>query len=110
MLLPRNPCSPKGGEAGRLSELQEQRVGYVVRWYEHGIFRLHGFAPDYCVSDADFLIRIPFELEDVAVLLESLSVGEKAISQIFEIQYRMSWEPKRALITGVGPLSLLQTR
>lgn len=56
------------------------------------------------------MIRIPFELEDVAVLLESLSVGEKAISQIFEIQYRMSWEPKRALITGVSPLSLLQTR
>ena len=78
-------------------------------YYEHGIVKLHGFASEYALSDADFLVKVPDELNDVAVLLEPLSVAEKAISQVFKAQQRMRWEPKRAFVLGAGPLGLLAT-
>lgn len=76
---------------------------------EHGILKLHGFASDYAVSDADYLVKIPPEMEKGAVLLEPMSVAEKAISQVFLAQKRMSWTAKRALVLGAGPLGLLAT-
>lgn len=76
-------------------------------YFEHGIYRLHGFASEYAVSDASFLVNIPRELEDFAVLLEPLSIAEKAISQTFKIQQRMEWQPKKAFIVGAGSLGLL---
>jgi len=76
-------------------------------YYEHGIYKLHGFASEYALCDSDFLVKIPSELENVAVLLEPLSVAEKAILQGFKIQQRMIWEPKRALVLGAGSLGLL---
>ena len=78
-------------------------------YFEHGIYRLHGFASEKAVSDADFLVKIPPKLEDVAVLLEPLSIAEKAVSQSFKIQQRIKWQPKKAFIVGAGPLGLLAT-
>ena len=78
-------------------------------YFEHGIYRLHGFASEYAISDADFLVKIPSRLEDVAVLLEPLSIAEKAVSQSFKIQQRAEWQPKKAFIVGAGPLGLLAT-
>jgi threonine dehydrogenase-like Zn-dependent dehydrogenase len=74
---------------------------------EHGIHRLHGFASEYAPSDHRFVIPVPEELRGSAVLLEPLSVAEKAIFQMFRIQSRMVWEPQSALVTGAGPLGLL---
>jgi len=78
-------------------------------YFEHGIYKLHGFASEYAVSDAEFLIKIPTELEDIVVLLEPLSIAEKAVTQSFKIQERMAWEPKKAFVVGAGPLGLLAT-
>ena len=78
-------------------------------YFEHGIYKLHGFASEYALSDADFLIKIPNELEDIAVLLEPLSIAEKAVSQSFRIQERVVWEPEKAFVVGAGPLGLLAT-
>jgi len=78
-------------------------------YFEHGIYKLHGFASEYAVSDARFLIKIPVELEDLAVLLEPLSIAEKAVSQSFKIQERMVWEPEKAFVVGAGSLGLLTT-
>lgn len=74
---------------------------------EHGIKGLHGFCSDYTVTDANFLVKIPQGLADVAVLLEPMSVAEKAVTQIFKIQERMFWKPKKALVLGAGPLGVL---
>ena len=76
-------------------------------YYEHGIYKLHGFASEYALCNSNFLVKIADELEKVAVLLEPLSIAEKAISQITKIQERMIWETKRALVLGAGPLGLL---
>src|SRR6266705_6432740 len=74
---------------------------------EHGIKRLHGFGSDFAVSDVGFLVKVPSELADVAVLLEPMSVGEKGVYQAFKIQERLLWKPQRALILGAGPVGLL---
>jgi glucose 1-dehydrogenase len=74
---------------------------------EHGIKGLHGFCSEYTVTDSSFLVKIPQELAKVAVLLEPMSVAEKAVFQSFKIQERMAWKPKKALVLGAGPLGLL---
>ncbi len=77
------------------------------RYKEHGIKGLHGFCSEYTVSDLNFLVKIPENLSDVAVLLEPMSVAEKAVFQILKIQERMVWKPEKALVLGTGPLGLL---
>jgi len=76
---------------------------------EHGIRQLHGFASNYAVTDADFVVSVPAELEDIAVLLEPLSIAEKAFYQTNKIQERLIWSPKSALVLGAGTLGLLVT-
>lgn len=78
-------------------------------YYEHGIYKLNGFASETAISDANYLVRIPKELADVAVLLEPTSIVEKAVSQVYEIQERMKWAPKTALMLGAGPIGQLGT-
>ncbi len=78
-------------------------------YYEHGIYKLHGFASEWAVTDANYLVRIPRELGDVAVLLEPTSIVEKALHQVYTIQNRMVWEPKSALMLGAGPIGQLGT-
>jgi threonine dehydrogenase-like Zn-dependent dehydrogenase len=78
-------------------------------YFEHGIYKLHGFASEYALSDVNFLVKVPYELKDVGVLLEPLSIVEKAVIQTFKIQERMMWEPEKAFVVGCGPLGLLAT-
>jgi threonine dehydrogenase-like Zn-dependent dehydrogenase len=62
------------------------------------------------VEDVRWLIGVPHELAHVGVLLEPLSVVEKASRQANLIQRRLhSWNPKTALILGAGPIGLLGT-
>ncbi|MBO0887990.1 glucose 1-dehydrogenase, partial [Candidatus Bathyarchaeota archaeon] len=74
---------------------------------EHGIKGLHGFCSEYTTTDPSFLVKIPDELSEIAVLLEPMSVAEKAILQSLKIQERMIWKPSNALVLGTGPLGLL---
>jgi threonine dehydrogenase-like Zn-dependent dehydrogenase len=78
-------------------------------YYEHGIYKLHGFASEAALSDTDYLVKIPKELADLAVLLEPTSIVEKALHQIYAIQERMKWAPKTALMLGAGPIGQLGT-
>jgi threonine dehydrogenase-like Zn-dependent dehydrogenase len=77
---------------------------------EHGIIGLHGFMVEQFVDDARYLIPIPEVLEPVGVLLEPLSVVEKAVRQAELIQRRIfSWAPKTAVVLGAGPIGVLAT-
>ncbi|HKA36611.1 MAG TPA: glucose 1-dehydrogenase [Thermoanaerobaculia bacterium] len=79
-------------------------------YFEHGINLLHGFLTEYAVDDADFVVKIPGGLKDVAVLLEPLTVAEKGITQAYEIQRRLRvWRPRRAAVMGAGTIGLLAT-
>ncbi|HVH15782.1 MAG TPA: glucose 1-dehydrogenase [Candidatus Angelobacter sp.] len=77
------------------------------QYKEHGIRGLHGFCSEYSLSDVNFLVPVPAELSDVAVLLEPTSVAEKGVFQSFKLQERMVWKPERALVLGTGPVGLL---
>jgi len=75
---------------------------------ERGINRLHGYLAEAYVDDAAFLVPLPDSLEAVGVLLEPMSIVQKAIRQAFEIQRRMKvWSPARAAILGAGSIGLL---
>jgi threonine dehydrogenase-like Zn-dependent dehydrogenase len=79
-------------------------------YFERGISRRHGYLAEYYADDADYLIKIPKGLKDVAVLLEPMTVVEKGIHQAFEIQRRLKvWRPKKAAVMGAGTIGLLAT-
>lgn len=76
-------------------------------YQERGIMRRHGYLAEYYVESPAWLNRIPAELEEIAVLLEPMSVVEKGIDQAFLIQRRLEWQPRTALVLGAGPVGLL---
>ena len=79
-------------------------------YYERGINLRHGFLAERYVEDAQYVVPLPENLNEVGVLLEPLTVAEKAINQAFEIQRRLKvWQPRRALVLGSGTIGLLAT-
>jgi threonine dehydrogenase-like Zn-dependent dehydrogenase len=79
-------------------------------YFERGINLRHGFLSEYYVDDAEFIVKVPRGLKDVAVLLEPMTVVQKGIAQAYEIQRRLRvWRPKRAAVLGAGTIGLLAT-
>lgn len=77
-------------------------------YFERGINLRHGFLAEYYVDSAEYLVRVPPGLRKVGVLMEPMSVAEKAIGQAWEIQRRLRvWRPRRAAVLGTGTLGLL---
>ena len=86
----------------------EQDMTTDDEYFERGISRLHGYMAEFYVESADWLVKIPPAIVEIAVLLEPLSIIEKGISQAFEIQERMKiWRPKTAAVFGTGTVGLL---
>jgi glucose 1-dehydrogenase len=79
-----------------------------AEYWERGISRLHGFMAEFYVESADFLIKIPEKIAEIAVLLEPLSIIEKGLKQAEDIQKRLDiWQPKTAAVLGTGNVGLL---
>lgn len=75
---------------------------------ERGIRRAHGFMTERFVDFETFLVPVPRVLRDVAVLVEPLTIAEKALFQIAEVQRRLPYEAGRtAVVLGAGPVGLL---
>src|SRR5947209_14312412 len=79
------------------------------RCTERGIKGAHGYMGEYYAETPAFMVKIPPALRPFAVLLEPLSIVEKATAQAWKIQERMLWEPKRAVVLGAGPIGILGT-
>ena len=77
------------------------------QYTERGIKGRHGFLAEFYTESPDFLVTVPAEIAPVAVLLEPLSIVEKAIEQMDRIQSRLVWQPERAVVLGAGPIGLL---
>jgi threonine dehydrogenase-like Zn-dependent dehydrogenase len=77
------------------------------RYTERGIRQANGFAAERWRSDPRFLVKVPPSLGLAAVLLEPASVVAKAWEHIDAVGRRSIWQPRRALITGAGPVGLL---
>jgi threonine dehydrogenase-like Zn-dependent dehydrogenase len=81
---------------------------------ERGIKERHGYMTEAFVEEERHLYLVPPGLRDLAVLTEPLTVGEKALSQVWQVQRRLPWgadagsgEGKTALVLGAGPVGLL---
>jgi glucose 1-dehydrogenase len=74
------------------------------QYLERGIVGLHGYFTEQAVDLAADLIRIPYALASVAVLVEPLSVVEKALESALRAHPAV---PKTALVLGAGPIGLL---
>src|SRR5256886_15933362 len=51
-------------------------------YFERGINLRHGFLTEYVVDEPEYIIRVPENLREVGVLMEPMSVAQKAIEQI----------------------------
>lgn len=58
---------------------------------ERGINGLHGFMTEKVVDEERFMNLVPAELRDVAVLAEPLTIAEKSLFQVWDIQARLPW-------------------
>lgn len=76
------------------------------RYTERGIVGLHGYFTEFAVDDASDLLPVPRAVADFAVLLEPLSVVEKAVQAGLAAH---PGEPKIALVQGAGPIGILTT-
>jgi len=74
---------------------------------DRGVLGLQGYLAEYYLEEPAWLVKVPPALKDVAVLAEPLSVVEKAVAQVFAIQGRLLWEPRRAVVVGTGAIGLL---
>src|ERR671937_700920 len=88
--------------------LQDMTIDDV--YFERGINKRHGYLCEYYVEDHQYITTLPDRLSETGVLLEPLTVAEKAINQAFEIQRRLKvWQPRRAAVLGSGTVGLLTT-
>ncbi len=79
------------------------------RYTERGIKGAHGFLTERYVEDPRYLVALPESLSGVGMLLEPLSIVEKAMDQIKRIQSRLVWAPSRALVLGSGTIGVFAT-
>ena len=111
----RRPCPVPGCIACRAGR---QDFCYTGQYTERGIMRRHGYMTELVVEDEQYLNPVPHQLRDVAVLVEPLTIAEKAVAQLWQIQQRLPWvlpaepgEPpahgRNALVLGAGPVGLL---
>ncbi len=86
---------------------------------ERGIKGRHGFMTERIVADQRYLHVVPSHLRGVGVLVEPLTIAEKALIQVYDVQARFPWTAagapagaghgQRAVVLGAGPVGLLGT-
>jgi glucose 1-dehydrogenase len=74
---------------------------------ERGIKSLDGYGAQRYALAAAFAVHVDPALAGVGVLLEPTSIVAKAWEHVDRIGKRALWAPKRALVTGAGPVGLL---
>ncbi|MGI8742072.1 MAG: glucose 1-dehydrogenase [Bryobacteraceae bacterium] len=91
---------------------------YTGDFTERGIKQRHGYMTELVVEEEQYLNPVPRELRDVAVLVEPLTIAEKALTQLWTIQQRLPWacpadsgkgpgNCHHAVVLGAGPVGLL---
>jgi len=91
---------------------------FTGNFKERGIKEAHGFMAQFIVDDEKYMNPVPKELRDVAVLVEPLTIAEKGLAQVWQVQQRLPWgcpvtpgkaqaHCHRAVVLGAGPVGLL---
>jgi threonine dehydrogenase-like Zn-dependent dehydrogenase len=111
----RRPCPHPACIACRSGR---QDFCYTGDFTERGIKRHHGFMAEFVVEEAKYVCTVPRPLRDVGVLVEPLTIAQKGIQQMWQVQQRLPWacpsDPAKppahchkALVLGAGPVGLL---
>jgi threonine dehydrogenase-like Zn-dependent dehydrogenase len=111
----RRPCPHDNCAACRTDR---QDFCFTGDFQERGIKERHGFMAQFVVDDEKYMNPVPKEMRDVAVLVEPLTIAEKGLTQVWQVQQRLPWScpvtPGKAaahchhaLVLGAGPVGLL---
>ncbi len=111
----RRPCPHESCAACRAGR---QDFCYTGDFTERGIKEADGFMTGYVVDDECYMNVVAPELRDVGVLVEPLTIAEKAIMQLWDVQERLPWacrdeavqgraHCRNAVVLGAGPVGLL---
>jgi len=110
----RRPC---GEPACRACAAGRQDFCTTGRFTERGINGRHGFMTERVVDDERYMHVVPAHLRDVGVLVEPLTIAEKALIQVWDVRQRLPWTAagtpagaghgERAVVLGAGPVGLL---
>jgi len=78
-------------------------------YVERGIKGRHGYMTERVVVDRPYLQPVPGQLGRTAVLTEPLTIAEKALEQLYDVQQRLPWgiHDHHAVVIGAGPVGLL---
>jgi len=112
----RRPCPHPACRACRAGR---QDFCFTGDFTERGIKGRHGFMTEYVVDDERYMHVVPPHLREVGVLVEPLTIAEKALIQIWDVQERLPWTAsgtskadghgQNAVVLGAGPVGLLGT-
>ncbi len=91
---------------------------YTGDFTERGIKQQHGFMTELVVDEAGYMNPLPAALREIGVLVEPLTIAQKALIQVWDVQERLPWACRRAheagetdglkaLVLGAGPVGLL---
>ncbi len=96
----RRACTPACPSCAR----SRRDLCITGNYTERGIQGAHGYFADFAVDEGSDLIKLPAALREFGVLLEPLSVVEKAIQTAFRIH-----EPgaSTAIVFGAGTIGIL---
>jgi threonine dehydrogenase-like Zn-dependent dehydrogenase len=111
----RRPCARPECRACRSGRQDFCSTGEFT---ERGINGVHGFMTAQVVDEERYMVPVPAALREVGVLTEPLTIAEKALAQVLQVQERLPWEcrhggdaqPGRshtAVVLGAGPVGLL---
>lgn len=86
------------------------------KYRDRGLSGLDGFNSEYAVDREEYVVRVPEGIELAGVLLEPMSVVEKALDEALKLQNARlpdalsdpDWyHGKRALVAGIGTIGVL---
>jgi threonine dehydrogenase-like Zn-dependent dehydrogenase len=111
----RRPCPHDHCMACRANR---QDFCFTGDFTERGIKEQHGFMAQFIVDDETFMNPVPRALRNIAVLVEPLTIAEKGLAQVWNIQQRLPWgcpvvpgkapaHCHTAVVLGAGPVGLL---
>lgn len=115
VVMVRRPCDHPDCIACRAGR---QDFCYTGDFTERGIKGRHGYMTEFVVDDQKFMNMVPPDLRDIAVLVEPLTIAQKAVEQLWQVQSRLPWGlpdasgkaagyVHKALVLGAGPVGLL---
>jgi threonine dehydrogenase-like Zn-dependent dehydrogenase len=110
----RRPC---GHPECRACAEGRQDFCFTGDFTERGIKGRHGYMTERVVVAERWLHVVPAHLREVGVLVEPLTIAEKALIQVWDVQERLPWTAagvpagsghgQKAVVLGAGPVGLL---